>query len=205
MYTFLVSALDDITLAVLAGGEGSRMGGPKSLLTVGGRPILEYLIDKLDWPGLTILVTAPGRERPPGADQFDREAVDPVAGLGPLRGVLTAVESVNTSMLAIVTVDMPGVRGEHIAWLVGRMEDEPGCVGAMCEQTVNGQVRIEPFPLVLRNGVVGSVRAALESGRRSVHGLLRMPGFKTFAAPADWPASVWTNLNSPQDLQAWNP
>ena len=39
-----------------------------------------------------MLVTAPGFERPPGFERFGREVVDPIAGIGPLRGVLTAIE-----------------------------------------------------------------------------------------------------------------
>ena len=45
----------------------------------------------MQWPGPTLLVTAPAVAHPPAADLFDREAVDPVDGLGPLRGVLTAL------------------------------------------------------------------------------------------------------------------
>ena len=60
------------TLAILAGGEGSRMGQPKAELRIGARPILSYLLDRFLWAGPTILVTAPGRKRPPGATGFDR-------------------------------------------------------------------------------------------------------------------------------------
>ncbi|MDB5911273.1 MAG: hypothetical protein JWP34_5390, partial [Massilia sp.] len=80
----------DVTLAILAGGEGSRMGKAKGLLRVGpepGQPILGYLLNRLAWRGPTMLVTAPGRDHPPGWEQFDRELIDPEAGGGPLRGV----------------------------------------------------------------------------------------------------------------------
>jgi molybdopterin-guanine dinucleotide biosynthesis protein A len=80
------SAISDCahtTLAVLAGGEGRRMGGPKGVLALDGRPILERLLDRLDWPGPTLLVTAPGREHPPGWRRFTNEVTDPVAGEGP--------------------------------------------------------------------------------------------------------------------------
>src|SRR5438552_17571218 len=84
--------LRQCTRAILAGGEGSRMGKPKALLEINGRPILAYLLEQFAWPGPTLLVTAPGREKPPGHELFSREVVDPVAGEGPLRGILTALE-----------------------------------------------------------------------------------------------------------------
>ena len=89
----------DVTLAVLAGGEGSRMGRPKGELLVRGRPILVHLVEQLAWRGPTLLVTAPGRERPAGGERFDREVVDAVAGEGPLRGLLTALEAATTEIV----------------------------------------------------------------------------------------------------------
>ena len=38
--------MTDVTLAILAGGAGSRMGMPKAELRIGGRPILEHLLDR---------------------------------------------------------------------------------------------------------------------------------------------------------------
>src|SRR5690349_20303809 len=108
----------DITLAILAGGEGSRMGKPKGALVIHGQPILEYLLDRFDWPGPTMLVTAPGREHPPGHEKFSREVVDPVFGAGPVRGILTALEHATTSIVVITTVDMPSIERTHLEWLI---------------------------------------------------------------------------------------
>lgn len=51
-----------------------------------------WLLTRFDWPGPTLLVTAPDTAPPPEADHFDRRAVDAVSGNGPLQGVLTAIE-----------------------------------------------------------------------------------------------------------------
>src|SRR5215212_4639921 len=97
------------TLAVLAGGRGSRMKIPKSRLTLHGRPILRYLLDTTQWRGPTMLVTSPGLDRPPAFDLFDTEVVDSVAGEGPLRGLITALSYATSERIIAVTVDMPGV------------------------------------------------------------------------------------------------
>ena len=186
----------DVTLAVLAGGRGARMGRPKGLLTVGGRPVLAHLLDRLAWPGPTLLVTAPGREHPPAWDRFDREATDPTADQGPLRGVLTAVESATTPVVVIVTVDMPGVTPAAVAWMVGQLGDGRGLL-------LDRGGQIEPFPLVVRPALAEAIRARLAAGRRSVHGLSAEPGVTVRPAPADWPASAWANLNTPADWAAF--
>src|SRR3954470_6533758 len=104
----------EVTLAILAGGRGQRMGKPKGLLKIGNQPILTYLLKRFNWRGPTMLVTSPGRERPPGTEGFDLEVVDPVEGMGPVRGVMTALENSKTDFLIVASVDMPLVGREQL-------------------------------------------------------------------------------------------
>jgi molybdopterin-guanine dinucleotide biosynthesis protein A len=192
--------LQEVTLAVLAGGRGERMGGPKSRLQIGGVAILQYLFKRLQWPGPTLLVTGIGNEQPPGNELFNREVTDAVAGEGPLRGVLTAIDAATTERVVAVTVDMPGITRGQIEWLLDQTRDAE--VG-MTSRIIDGVVRIEPFPCVLRTTAREQIEQRLKAGRRSVHGLGEDAG-AVFAAPALWRQEVWTNLNRPEDLhQQW--
>lgn len=181
----------DVTLAILAGGRGTRMGQAKSGLTLNNKPILGHLFERLAWPGPTLLITAPGNENPPGSDLFTRELTDPVADQGPLRGVLTAIDGAATEVLAIVTVDMPNVEARHLQWLMEQLADAEA---VMCRR----QSQIEPFPLVIKRGVRHSIAQRLADGNRSVHALSEDRA--TRLVDPDWSAEVWTNLNRPQDL-----
>jgi molybdopterin-guanine dinucleotide biosynthesis protein A len=184
--------METMTLAVLAGGAGSRMGRPKGLLEVGGRPVLAFLLERLAWPGPTLLVTAPGRERPPGWNGFDAEAVDAVAGDGPLRGVLTALEHATTDVLVVTAVDMPGVTRDVLAWLAGELVGGRPATLVMASRA--GE--IEPLPCAVRAGAKPLVAARLAAGRRSLHGLAAEPGVVVVAAD-DRDASAWLNANTP--------
>lgn len=188
----------DVTLAVLAGGESSRMGAPKSQLALAGEPILRYLLRRFAWCGPTLLVTAPGREHPPGWDAFGREVIDPVAGQGPLRGILTALESAD-GLVAVTTVDMPGLLPAHFHFLLDRLEERPTLAGLMLRR----DGRTEPFPSVYRASAIEPLRSRLAAGQLSVHGLLDAPGFAAIDAPADWAEETWANLNRPQDVEAF--
>ena len=190
----------DVTLAILAGGKGSRMGRPKGLLRIQGRPILGYLLEQIEWPGPTWLVTAPGREHPPGWERFDREITDPVAGAGPLRGVLTALERLQTSLLVVATVDMPAMRRENFEWLISQIQSS-SVVGLMCRRTTGDDDVVEPFPLVLRKQGQVTVRDQFEGGQLSVQRLCDDPTFTAITAPANWNERVWMNLNRPSDLK----
>jgi molybdopterin-guanine dinucleotide biosynthesis protein A len=189
------------TLAVLAGGQSTRMGRPKSHLVLRGRPVLHDLLDRIAWPGPTLLVTAPGREHPPGWERFGREVADPVEGEGPLRGLLTALGACETDLLVALTVDMPGVGREQVDWLVGELNARPEALGVMPRRRGGGEGRIEPFPSAYRRESAEVAREQLASGTRAVHPLSFRPRFVTPDAPADWPASTWTNLNGPGDVE----
>jgi molybdopterin-guanine dinucleotide biosynthesis protein A len=186
------------TLAVLAGGRGSRMKMPKSRLTLHGRPILQYLLERTGWRGFgpTLLVTSPGLDRPPAHELFGAEVVDTVAGEGPLRGLLTALSYATTPRVVAVTVDMPGMEFEHLRWLL-----DAGAT--MCSRRVADRDLIEPFPCVIDQDLKPAILQRLHAGERAVLSLVCEPQVRIIPAPAEWSSRVWTNLNHPEELQAF--
>lgn len=190
-------ASKDVTLAVLAGGMGTRMGMPKAFLAIAGRPILTWLHDHVAWPGPTLLVVAPNLEMPAGADAFGRIVADAVAGNGPLQGVLTALAHATTPLIAITTVDMPRVDRPMLEWLLGELS--PDAAGVMCGRGERSD-EIEPFPCILRRKSVAIVRGHLAANRRAMHGLARDGTVRVVAAPREWPEDCWLNLNFAEQL-----
>lgn len=188
------------TLAVLAGGAGVRMGGPKVMLSVDGRPILEHLLQQWSWPGPTLLISAPGLERPPGAEGFSAEVTDTVGGQGPLRGVLTALESAATPIVVVVAVDMPEIGHEQISWLAEALRARPEWMALMLQP--KPQAPVEPLPCAFRIEAKQAVAAALGEGRRSLQSLLEIGVAHMIPAPA-WPLEVWTNVNDPEQWAVW--
>jgi molybdopterin-guanine dinucleotide biosynthesis protein A len=212
-------SLSEVTLAVLAGGRGSRMGIAKDAIHIEGKPILRRLHRKLVWPGPTILVTAPGRERPDGAELFNLEAIDAVPAQGPLRGVLTALEHANSRLVIVIPIDMPNLNFEVLRWMVesfrrhrpsmGLMLKRRDAVNSIDEKTseierIERIERIEPLPAVF--DVAGSreqIRSRLAGGSLSLQGLAKLPGMMILDAPSAWARSLWVNLNRPADVHEW--
>ncbi|HWB53337.1 MAG TPA: molybdenum cofactor guanylyltransferase [Tepidisphaeraceae bacterium] len=193
------------TLALLAGGEARRMGQAKALLHLHGTPILSYLHSRLSWPGPTLLVTAPGREHPPGTELFSAEVTDPIAGQGPLRGVLTALEAATTSHVVVMPVDMPNVTADALAWLVSRLIERPEAPLAMVERTQDGAPQIEPMPAAFN--VVRAlplIRQQLESNHPALRDLAALAGAAIFPAPDFLPPDFWVNLNYPEDVKSFS-
>ena len=84
-----------IAAVILAGGAARRMGGgDKTLLPLGGKPILQHILDRLTPQCATILLNANG-----DASRFQAFGLgvyaDAVDGyLGPLAGILTGLDAV---------------------------------------------------------------------------------------------------------------
>lgn len=172
------------------------MGTSKAALAIRGEPILQFILRRIDWPGPTLLVTAPGRENPPGAERFDREVHDPVADQGPLRGVLTALKSMETASAIVIAVDMPAVMRSDLEWLVDNFAARPQAAALMTRR--DGQ--IEPLPCVMRESAIALVEEHLGTGRRSLNGLTSDSRVLTIDASAR-PGRAWLNVNTPDD---WN-
>ena len=178
------------------------MGSAKGELRLGGRPIVSVLLGRLNWPGPTLLVTAPGREHPTGWESFDREVADPSPGQGPVRGVLTALENAPSGIVVVAAVDMPLVSREQLEWVVGELRARPEAVGVMPVQRRGELTQVQPLPSAFRVEAAPLVRHLLAQNRRSLQGLLNDLSVVAVNAPAEWGEAVWTNLNTPADLDA---
>jgi hypothetical protein len=88
----------------------------------------------------------------------------------------------------------------QLQWLLDQLAAHPAAPGMMC---LGGGGRVEPFPLALRRKAQALVEAQLEGGHGSVHELATMGGVMVTACSAEWPKSVWTNLNRPTDVDGW--
>jgi molybdopterin-guanine dinucleotide biosynthesis protein A len=177
------------------------MGIPKAQLKVGDNPILSWLLARWMWEGPKLLVTAPGREHPPGCEGFDREAVDAVIDQGPMRGVVTALDAAETEIIVVATCDMPLVERQQLIWLAEQLDDPCAC-GLFVQRSINGAWRIEPFPCVLRKSAAELMKPRLADGDSAMHALTDLPQFPLLAAPGEWSVETWLNLNRREDLEA---
>ncbi len=195
--------LTTTTLAVLAGGRGARMGTPKAWLRLADQPILAWQLDRLQWPGPTMLVTSPGAAPPPGVERFDQCVTDKVEGLGPLAGLLAMLEHLTTPYAVAITVDMPAVTREQIAWLAETLVSHPECSGLLCAVQAPQETLIEPFPSVYRPAAAPAIARRVAAGQLAIRDLRNEPGFLAVQPPAAWPRATWSNLNRPEDMAAF--
>jgi molybdopterin-guanine dinucleotide biosynthesis protein A len=110
-----------ITSIVLAGGKGTRLGKDKLREVVGGRPLLQRVIDSLSPISEQILVvTAQGQKRL--AIQATQSKVasvpDIYPGRGALGGIYTGLTAAKSQYSLVVAADMPFLNPDLLQHLV---------------------------------------------------------------------------------------
>ncbi|HEY3215117.1 MAG TPA: NTP transferase domain-containing protein [Candidatus Eisenbacteria bacterium] len=169
------------TLGVLpAGGRGIRLrAGPKALVSIGGRTLLERALDSLAPLCDLVVVTAPatvpldpalGRARAGGRHELER-VDDPPGAVGPLAGLVAGLGAVRYRRAVVLGVDFPLVRSEFLAALLDRLEggaaaSSAGFVRPPAVIPAPGSI---PQPLVAAYApeAAARLRAALDRGERA--------------------------------------
>lgn len=187
------------TLAVLAGGMGTRLSRPKSGLLVQDQPILAWLAQRIQWPGQTLLVTAPANCHPAGAECWMHEITDPVDGQGPLQGVRSAITALDDQAMLLIPVDMLLVEKPQLDELVEHLAHQTDRLGVMCHRQMNNRTWIEPFPCILKSQAAADLENYWQAGNRSMRGLVEAGICGIFDAN-HWPARCWENLNTLEDM-----
>ena len=144
-----------MTVAVLAGGLGSRIAGDKALAQLGGRPLISYPLAAAKAAGLDAVVVAKRSTKLP--DLEVPILLEPDAPIHPLAGVLTALQQL--PVVIALPCDMPFVDPLALAALA-EMQDELATL-----------LPNQPFPSLYRAAALPRIEEALEANRsmRSLH------------------------------------
>lgn len=191
-------AFPDVTLAVVAGGRGERLGGvAKGLLEVEGRTVLERLLDLVPVLGLgDVLLVANVPE--PYARFGLRTVADVVAGKGAPGGVHAAMVGARTEWVLAVACDMPFVSPEAVRLLLEARDPE---TDAVCFEVAG---RPEPLLAVYRATLADPWGQVLKEEDPSLRALLSRSRARLLPEDTlrqvDAQARAVVSVNTPEDL-----
>ncbi|MGE3271399.1 MAG: molybdenum cofactor guanylyltransferase [Chloroflexota bacterium] len=188
---------EQLTLAVLAGGRGSRMGGvDKASLIVGGRTLLDRQLAAAG-PILHEALVIANDDRLAGDGRF-RVVLDPDPHAGVLPALLAALEAATSPYLLLLACDMPFVHRDVVSLLVEMIQDFDAVV-----PFVDGH--LQPMLAVYRvEACKSAIRAALARGDRRMISFL--DDVNSTTVPMDKLSVVapvehcFFNINTPDDL-----
>lgn len=187
--------LDDVTLAILAGGAGRRLGGVnKALIQVGGRTVLERVLDLAPLCSAAVMVVrdlAVWRETPVPV------VADRLTDKGAPGGLHAALDSAATPWVLLVACDMPFIAPGFIQTLAGLRR--AGLQWLCVEQ----EGRLQPMPGLYHRALLPTLEARLPANPSFRDVLSCAPGQRVapeaFSA-ADPDLASLRSLNTADDL-----
>lgn len=184
-----------VLAAVLAGGEGRRMGGDKPLRAFAGERLIDRAVRlaRGHAPDVVVCLRSEGQAPDPVADVvLDAGGVE-----GPLAGLIAALKDARRRGFAFVLAmpcDAPFLPADLGERLMAGIGDGPAALA-------ESGGRLHPACGLWRTDALDAAEAYAAEGRRSLRGLAERLGAKRVAWPAE-AAGAFVNLNTPEELDA---
>jgi len=188
----------DLTVAILAGGRSKRMGSDKALLTIGGIPLLQRVINAAHTlaDARIIISNNPTTHSPFLWSLFPDRFPD----AGPLGGLATALHHTTTSHLLLLACDMPNLTPPLLQYVV----DQPRAShGVIIPEDEKG---LQPLCAVYSRSVLPLAEDAIKQGQLSMQKFVgrvnaRVVNKEKWATHAGI-RNPFTNFNTPEDYRA---
>lgn len=180
----------DFTVAVLVGGDSSRMGADKSTFPVEGVAMANRVAAAAREAGATeVLLVGGPQSRSKSLDGVWKK--DAYPGEGPLGGVITALKSASHDAVVVLSCDMPFITSAVISSLVRALPEAQATVGRtdrlnwLCAAWSKSEC-------------LSTLQSVWKRKERAVH----RAAVLLDVAEVPVPAVAVRNINSPEDLVA---
>jgi molybdopterin-guanine dinucleotide biosynthesis protein A len=188
-----------VTGIVLAGGQGSRMGGvDKGLQPFRGKPMVAHAVERLA-PQVDELLINANRNSEAYAQFGHRVIADEIEGFaGPLAGFERGLAHASGDLVVTVPCDSPFLPADLVARLRAALE----AAGADLAVAKTSD-QAHPVFSLMKRGVHESLRQFLGSGQRKIdkwYGAL-----KVVEVPFDDEADAFLNINTREELASLEP
>ncbi|MBY6019259.1 molybdenum cofactor guanylyltransferase MobA [Ferrimonas balearica] len=187
--------LNDITLAVLAGGQARRMGGDdKGLIPVAGQPMIRHVLNRVQQPGMTTMIIA-NRNQQQYAELGLPVHADELPGfMGPMAGMAVAMSRATTPLVLICPCDTPKLPADLAHRLLTALEAEEADAAVACDDE-----REHPVVILLKRELLGSIEQFLAAGDRKID--LWYGQHKVARCVFHGAADAFANINTPEQRQ----
>jgi molybdopterin-guanine dinucleotide biosynthesis protein A len=188
--------VEKISVVILAGGMGLRIGGAKSLQPLLGRPLLGWVLEAIRTQCDEVVISANGD--PATYAQFGcRVVADRIPDYaGPLAGLQSAMQCASHRLIASVPCDTPFLPGDLIQRLYASLKSGNTEVAVAL---VEGQR--QPAIALYHDRVRPKLDAYLKDGGRKV--MAWQDTLQSGVAEFD-EAAAFLNINSAEDLSLAN-
>ncbi len=190
---------------ILAGGSGRRLGSEKALFKFDGRPLLGWIVEKLQGVADEVVVVARSADHAQVLEELVPEALlawDRVGDYGPVAGLEAGMRCAKGDFAFATGCDLPFLSPEVVERLFDLLDEEEGYGGAV---PVRPNGFYEPLHSVYhRERMCSACCRALEREERRIHVPLQELHILCVPVeslrPLDPELLTFFNLNTPGDL-----
>ncbi len=191
------SSCDPFSLAIIAGGQSRRMGRDKAFVQLGGKSLIQRLLERTADLGQaeTLLIT----NKPAAYAHLQLPMHgDALPGKGSLGGIYTALLNATSEFVLALACDMPFVNGDLLRFMIAQINMDIDIVVP----------RVDGYPqglhAIYRKTCTQPIREQMEANRLKIigfYGQMRV----CYLDEADYfafdPLALsFTNLNTPEEL-----
>ncbi len=194
--------MTDFTVALIAGGQSSRMGTDKAFVLLDGQPLIRHVLNRAANLGQTqtIIIT----NRPAAFARFGLPIfTDVLPGKGALGGIYSALHHSQNDYTLALACDMPLISPDLLRYMLA-LRAEDGEPYDVIVPRVDGHP--QGLHAVYRRTCLEPIRNRLDADRLKVIGFYADVRVRALDPPEyacfDPDGSVFHNINTPENLRA---
>jgi molybdenum cofactor guanylyltransferase len=189
--------IKDVAGVILAGGKSLRFGSNKAFADINGRPLIERVISGLKpvFDELIIITNSPEEYAFLGLPMRE----DLIKGLGPIGGIYTGLEEIQSSRGFFVACDMPFLNNDLIRRLVELSEGFEAVVPKI-------DWKMEPLHAVYSKACIPVIKELIEAGECMINRFFQRIRVRFLNEDEikiyDPQLRSFYNINRPEELKA---
>jgi molybdopterin-guanine dinucleotide biosynthesis protein A len=191
---------DDVSVVILAGGKGRRMGGQdKGLVEYQGRPLVQHVLEKISPQASHIAINA--NRNHPAYRQFGYPVIADTLDdfQGPLAGFLAALSAVQTDYILTLPCDGPLVAQDYVHKMIDACNAELAG-GKRCDIAVaTDGAQLQPVYALIATSLKASLVDFLQSDERKILRWFQQHPHIQVEFADD---KMFTNINTREELEA---
>lgn len=190
--------LNDLTVAIIAGGKSSRFGEPKSWATFNGKSMIDYAISlSMQLSDKVIIINGKTLDYSPlGILTIE----DEILNCGPIGGLYTALKNATTEKILIMPVDMPFLNKTIYLELLKHQNGNKPVISS----SHNG---LEPLVSVWSKNNLSVIGEFIQKNQFSLRKPIKALNSIVVNLPGkmeNYPAQCFVNINYKEDLSSLN-
>lgn len=186
--------LENVTAIILAGGQSSRMGTNKALLTINGQTVIEQIVAECKKITDNVLIVT---NRFSDYKFLHLPMVeDKEKGKGPLAGIQAGLSAVSTEKTIVIACDMPFISTKVALALLDELTSYDACIPEINDQ-------LHPLFAAYRKSCLPAVNESLAEGQLRIRQFLSKVHvkIKTENELPSYLDQAFFNMNNPEEYE----